>query len=194
MGILRRDGNDQRQRRNDQNALTRSEQPQLVRDRDQMPMRDPFQMMARDPFQLMREMMIDPYRVFQQMAPWSDIGREGRELMWNPSFDIRETDDAFLFKADMPGVRQEDLDISLAGNNLSISGKRERDVEQDEGTVHTYERSYGQFMRSFTLPESADLDQVRCDLKDGVLNLVVPKRAGSTPQRRKIQIGSGSKA
>lgn len=192
MAFLRRDGNQNQgnpnPRRNDQNqnALVRSDQPQL--------MRDPFQMMQRDPFQLMREMLIDPFRVFQQMSPWSDIGREGRELMWNPSFEIRETDDAFLFKGDMPGVRQEDIDISLVGNNLQISGKRDREQEQDEGTLHTYERSYGQFSRSFTLPETADVDKVRCDMKDGVLTLVVPKKAGTAPHRRKIQIGSGSKS
>jgi HSP20 family protein len=188
MGILRRDGNEQRQRRNEQNALTRSEQPQVMREPYQMT-RDPYQMMLRDPFQLMREMMIDPFRVFQQMT---EAG--GRELMWNPSFEVRETDDAFVFKGDMPGVRDQDLDVSLSGNNLTITGKRERDVEHDEGTLHTYERSYGQFTRYFTLPESADVDQIRCDLKDGVLSVVVPKRPGSSPQKRKIQIGSGTKA
>ena len=192
MGLLRRDGNDQRQRRSEQNAISRSEQsPVAMRDPYQMT-RDASPLMTRDPFQLLREMMIDPYRVFQQMAQWND--REGREAMWNPSFEVRETDNAFLFKADMPGVRDEDLDISLNGNNLTITGKRERDVEQDEGTFHTFERSYGQFMRQFTLPETTDLDQVRCDLKDGVLSIVVPKRAGTSPQRRKLQIGSGSKA
>jgi HSP20 family protein len=192
MAIFRRDGNqNQGQRRSDpsqnqQNALVRSDQSQLTR--------DPFQMMARDPFQLMRELMIDPFRVFQQMTSWADSGRDGRELTWNPSFEVRETDDAILFKGDMPGLRQEDVDISLSGNNLQISGKRDREQEQDDGTVHTYERSYGQFSRSFALPEYADLDNVRCDLKDGVLTLVVPKKAGSAPRRRKIQIGSGSKS
>jgi HSP20 family protein len=185
MGILRKDGNQNLgQGRNDQNqnALMRSDQGHLAR--------DPFQTFARDPFQLMREMMIDPFRVFQQMAPWS----EGRELAWNPSFEVRETDDAILFKGDMPGLRQEDVDISLVGNNLQITGKRDREQEHDEGTVHTYERSYGQFSRSFALPEYADVDKIRCDLKDGVLTLVVPKKAGTAPQRRKIQIGSGSRS
>lgn len=190
MGILRRDSNENRIRRNDQNqnALVRSEQqsPQLVR--------DPFQLMQRDPFQLMREMMIDPFRVFQQMAPWVDYGREGRELMWNPSFEVRETDDAFIFSGDMPGVKDEDLDISLVGNNLQISGKRERDEEHDQGTMYTYERSYGQFQRSFGLPDTADFDKIRCDLKNGVLSVVVPKKAGTAPQRRKIQIGSGTRS
>jgi HSP20 family protein len=192
MAILRKEGNQnpQGQQRNDPNALARQGQPELVR--------DPFQMMRRDPFQLMREMMIDPLRLFQQMAPWGDVfgreGREGRELLWSPSFEVRETDDGYVFKGDMPGVKQEDLEISLVGNNLQITGKREREQESDEGTYHTYERSYGQFSRSFALPEAADLDQVRCDLKDGVLTLVVPKKAGTAPQRRKVQIGSGSKS
>lgn len=187
MGILKKDGGEPQQRqRRTETALVRPDQPQM--------MRDPFQMMTRDPFQLMREMMIDPFRVFQQMAPWGDFGRETRELIWNPTFEVRETDDAFVFKGDMPGVRQDDVDISLVGNNLQITGKREREEEQEEGTVHTYERSFGQFTRSFALPDSADLDKVRCDLKEGVLTLVVPKKAGAAPHRRKIEIGAGTKA
>jgi len=185
MAILRRESNqNQGAGRNDQSALARQDQPQVVR--------DPFQLMMRDPFQLMREMMTDPFRAFQQLSPWGESGRERREGLWNPGFEVRETDDALIFKGDMPGVRPEDLDISLSGNNLQISGKREREEEKDEGTLHTYERSYGQFSRSFVLPETAELEQVRCDLKDGVLTLVVPKKAGSAPQRRKIQVGSGS--
>lgn len=61
-------------------------------------------------------------------------------------------------------------DISLAGNSLQIHGKRDREQEHDEGTVHTYERSYGSFTRSFALPDAADLDKIKCDLKDGVLD------------------------
>jgi HSP20 family protein len=115
-------------------------------------------------------------------------------MMWSPDFEVRETDDAIVLKGDMPGVKEQDIDVSLSGNSLQISGKREREEEAEEGTVYTYEREYGQFSRSFTLPESADLDKVRCDLKDGVLNIVVPKKPGSAPARRKIQIGSGTKA
>jgi HSP20 family protein len=183
MGILKKDGNEPQRQRRTETALARPEQPQMV-------MRDPFQMMTRDPFQLMREMMIDPFRVFQQMAPWG----ETREMIWNPSFEVRETDDAFIFKGDMPGVRQEDLEISLVGNNLQITGKREREEEHEEGTVHTYERAFGQFTRTFALPESADVDKLRGDLKDGVLTIVAPKKAGAATHRRKIEIGAGTKA
>jgi HSP20 family protein len=189
MGILRKEPNqNQLRRRGDQNqnAIVRSDQSQLAR--------DPFQAFARDPFQMMREMMIDPFRAFQQMAPWGELGRDRMELGWSPSFEVRETDDAILLKGDMPGLKKEDVDISLVGNTLQISGKRDREEEHVEGTVHTYERSYGEFSRSFALPDSAELDKISCELKDGVLTLVVPKKAESAPQRRKVQIGSGSKS
>jgi HSP20 family protein len=183
---MRRDGNqNQKQRREQDQALARRESGQQLT-------RDPFEMMVRDPWRLMREMMMNPFAAFQQLAPWGDGG--GGELGWSPSFEVRETDDAFLIKGDMPGIKQDDLDINLVGNNLQVRGTREREQEQDEGTWHTYERSYGQFLRSFPLPDSADVDKVTCDLKDGVLTVVVPKQAGSAPQRRKIQIGSGQKS
>jgi HSP20 family protein len=133
----------------------------------------------------MREMMIDPFRMLQ--APWSS----GRDVVWNPSFEVRETDDAFVIKADMPGVRNDDLEISLSGNQLQITGKRDQEQEQDEGRYYTYERSYGSFSRVFVLPDSADVEGIRSELTDGVLTLTVPKKPGSSPQRRKIQIGSG---
>jgi HSP20 family protein len=165
----------------DGGELARRDQPQ-----QQQLSRDPFQMLMRDPFAMMREMMSDPFRMFQM----------NREISWNPSFEVKETNDAFLFKADMPGIRNDDLDITLDGNRLMISGQREQEREEGEeqGRYHAYERSYGSFSRMFTLPDSADVDHIRTDLKDGVLTLVVPKKAGGQPQRRKIQIGSGSKA
>jgi HSP20 family protein len=163
------------------------QQSTLVR-RDPFAMsRDPFQMLMRDPFQLMREMMVDPFRMFQ-MSPWFGRGDVG----WNPTFEVRETDDAFMFKGDLPGIRNEDLEITLNGNQLQISGKRDQEQEHNEGQFHAYERSYGNFVRTFVLPESADLDNIRSELKDGVLTLVAPKKAGSSPQRRKIPIGTGS--
>jgi HSP20 family protein len=116
------------------------------------------------------------------------------EMVWSPDFEVRETDDAIVIKGDIPGVKEQDIDVSVAGNNLQISGKREREEEAEEGTLYTYEREYGQFSRSFALPDSADLDKVRCDLKDGVLSVVVPKKPGSAPARRKIPIGGGTKA
>jgi HSP20 family protein len=136
----------------------------------------------------------DPFNPFQMMRDFLfDSIRGGGELAWNPSFEVRESDNAYVFKADLPGTKPDDLDVCVVGNRLEVRGKRDQETEQDEGTYHTYERSYGSFARAFTLPETADLDKIRSDLKDGVLTLVIPKRAPSGPQRRKVQIGSGEK-
>jgi HSP20 family protein len=186
--VVKKDGGQQAQGAPQGQQPSQPERGELLRRDPFLLARDPFQAFMRDPFQLMRELMADPYRMFQ-MSPFS-----GRDMGWNPGFEVRETDDAFLFKADMPGIRSEDLEISLTGNQLSISGKREHEQEQGEGRFHTYERSYGSFERSFSLPESADMDKIRSDLKDGVLTLVVPKKPGTSPQRRKIAIGSGTKS
>jgi HSP20 family protein len=134
---------------------------------------DPWQAMFRDPFGTMM-----PY---------------GNERTFSPSFEVRETKDAFLFKADLPGMKEEDVDIEMHGNRLTISGKREAEHEEKDGdTVYAYERSYGSFCRAFTLPDNVDTENVSCDLKDGVLTLAVPKKAG--PQPKKIAIGKGQKA
>lgn len=151
---------------------------------------DPMQMLLRDPIRLMREFINNPFGML--MSPVRALGAE--RMAWNPNFEVRETDDAFVFKGDLPGIKNEDIDLAVTGNRLEISGKRDLESESDEGMFHTYERSYGDFQRTFTLPESADLDKVRAELKDGVLTLVVPKKHGTGQQSRKIQIGSGSKS
>jgi HSP20 family protein len=160
-----------------------AQRPELAR-RDPLELfaRDPFQLLMRDPFQLMRDMLVEPLRTLTG----------GRDVTWNPCFEIRETDDAFVFRADLPGVRPDDIEISLIGNQLQIGGTREQDQQLDEGRYHTFERAYGSFTRVFALPDSADTDKLRADLDSGVLTLSIPKKPGSAPQRRKIQVGSGA--
>jgi HSP20 family protein len=134
----------------------------------------------RNPFQLMRDMLRDPFGTMMPMQ--NDLAT---------AFEVRETADSFMFKADVPGMKKEDIDIQLHGSRLAISGKREQEHEsKDEDRYYAYERSFGSFTRVFTLPEQADLDHVKTELKDGVLTLVVPKKPGAQP--RKIEIGSGA--
>jgi HSP20 family protein len=194
MASAKTDGNQGAPQQNPQSGSqsvpVRTDQPEQVqrsevvrRDPFDLLARDPFQLLLRDPFQLMRDMLVEPLRALS--------GGRGRELMWNPGFEIRETDDAFVFRADIPGLRAEDLEISLTGNQLTISGAREQDQQQDEGRYHTYERAYGSFTRVFALPDSVDTDNLRAELTSGVLTLSIPKKPGATQQRRKIQVGSG---
>ncbi len=140
----------------------------------------PVQANVLEPFRLMRNLLRwDPYRDFN--FP------EDAASTFMPSFDVKETADAYVFTADMPGIRREDLDIQLAGNRLSISGRRELESSEQEGQVYSQERSFGTFTRSFTLPEEVESGKVAAELRDGVLHLMVPKSPEVRPQ--KITIG-----
>lgn len=148
------------------------------------------QMTEWNPMRAMREMLRwDPFR---EMAPAFSGFPSFDEMGWNPNFEVTENKDSFLFKADVPGVKKEDLDITTVGNRIQITGKRESEQESKTDTVYTYERQYGSFSRSFTLPEGADIAHAKTDLKDGVLTLVVPKLA--VAQAKKIPITSGAKS
>ena len=100
-----------------------------------------------DPFRAMRELMRwDP---FAAMPAWP---AEARDVM-NVAFDVKETKDGFVFTADVPGIESKDIDVKLQNNRLTISGKREQEKTDKGDTYYSYERSYGSFTRSFTLPE-----------------------------------------
>ena len=107
-----------------------------------------------------------------------------------PRFDVKETKDAYVVKADLPGMADKDVNITVTGNVLTISGQRE-DKRREEGDRYFMtERSYGRFSRSLGLPEGADADTVKADLKDGVLTVQIPKRPEVQPKR--ISIGEGT--
>jgi HSP20 family protein len=125
-----------------------------------------------DPFQTMREMLnLEPVT---QLLP--DLLRVPERMgAYVPAFDVWETKDAYVFKADLPGFREQDIDIQVTGNRLTISGKREAEQVSESDTYYCSERSSGMFTRTFTLPEGINADQIRADLKDGVLTVKVPK-------------------
>jgi HSP20 family protein len=133
----------------------------------------------------MREMLRwDP---FQEMRPmWS-----GEAAAYAPAFEVKETKEGFVFKADLPGVKEQDLEVNVTGSRLSVSGKRQEEKETKAETYYTYERSYGTFTRNFTLPEGADAAHVKAELKGGELTIVVPKTAETVARR--IPVASGDK-
>ena len=134
-----------------------------------------------DPFRAMRDVLRwDPFRELEA-ATGGDYG------LFAPSFDVKENKDGYIFRADLPGVREEDLDISLTGNRLTISGKREQEKHEQGDTYYASERSYGSFSRAFTLPDGTDGENVKAELKDGVLQVIVPKKPEVQPRR--ISIG-----
>lgn len=145
-----------------------------------------------DPFRMMREMLRwDPFvRDSFFREPLAAFSRADRDV-WVPMFEVRENGNSIKLIADLPGVKRDDIDINLVGSTLTVSGKREAEERRQDEQLHTFERSFGQFTRSFTLPDYVDLEHITSNLQDGVLTVVVPKSAQS--KTRKIQIGSGSK-
>ena len=142
---------------------------------------------AWDPFRLMRDMLRwDPYRELDT------VFGQAVERSFAPTFEVKETKDAYVFRADLPGVKDADLEISLTGNRLSISGRREQERHEQGDTFYASERAYGSFTRSFTLPEGIDGDNVSADLKNGVLTLSVPKKPEVQP--RKVTINTTAPA
>ena len=110
----------------------------------------------------------DPFR---EMTPFLPEER----LSLNPDFEVKETKDGYVFKADVPGIKESDLNVSLTGNRLTVTGKREAEKEDKGDTFYTYERSYGSFTRSFTLPDGVNMNALHADLRDGVLSIMLPK-------------------
>lgn len=139
-----------------------------------------------DPFERMIELM-----GLDRLADIASPTREGAGG-FIPRFEVKENRDAFIFKCDLPGVREEDVDIDLTGDRLTISGKREEEKRDESERYYAYERSYGSFSRTFTLPEGVTAENVTAELKDGVLNVVLPKKPEAQPRR--IPLSSGRKA
>ena len=138
-----------------------------------------------DPFQRMQELMgWDPFEEMRGL-----LAQRGGAPGFVPAFEVKETKDAYVFRADVPGLEEKDLEITLTGDRLSVSGKREAEKRDASERFYAYERSYGTFSRSFTLPEGVEADKVQAELKNGVLSLTLPKRPETQPRR--IQVGGG---
>ena len=126
----------------------------------------------------------DPFR---EMTPFV-APSFAADLSFVPAFDVKETKDAYVFRADVPGVLEKDLEVTMTGNRLTVHGKREKEHKEQSDTLYTYERSYGSFSRSFTLPDGADPARASADLKDGVLTISLAKKPEA--QAKQIQIKS----
>jgi HSP20 family protein len=111
------------------------------------------------------------------------------ERNFAPACDISEADNHYLMSVDLPGMKKEDIKIEVSGEVLTVSGERKREVPEKNHRTQRYERSYGFFKRSFTLPASIDADKVEARYENGVLELYLPKCQTARPHRIEIQTG-----
>jgi len=112
--------------------------------------------------------------------------RTGRP--WSPPVDIVETEDDLVLKADLPDVKLEDIDVDVENETLSIKGERRFEKEANGKGYHRIERSYGSFVRSFSVPSSVDTEKVSADYKNGVLTVKLPKKEAAKPKQVKVEV------
>jgi HSP20 family protein len=105
----------------------------------------------------------------------------------NPAVDITEDDASFKFSAELPGLTEKDVQVSLSGNTLLIKGEKRRESDETDKGYHLSERCYGEFQRSFLLPEGADGDRIDARFANGVLTVIVPKTAQAAPKKIEVK-------
>src|SRR5205814_5973016 len=105
---------------------------------------------------------------------------------WSPAVDIFETEGEIVVKAELPGMDRKDITLHLENNVLTLKGERRFEKETKDENYHRIERSYGAFSRSFSIPATVDDENIRAEYKDGVLNIVLPKKEQARPKQIKI--------
>jgi HSP20 family protein len=130
--------------------------------------------------------------VRDMLATWPFGEREALSIAdWTPSCNVSETPEEYRIEAELPGVKQEDLEVSVEDRVLMLRGERREEKEEKKGKkYHRVESSYGSFMRSFTLPNDADEDKVVAKYKDGLLSVRIPRTAPKQSKARAIDIKS----
>ncbi|QEE31054.1 Hsp20/alpha crystallin family protein [Terriglobus albidus] len=112
---------------------------------------------------------------------------------FTPAVDVYEDAQKIVLKLDVPGIRQEDIDVRLENQTLTVKGERKFEKEEKEENFHRIERRYGSFIRVFTLPPTADMERVSADYKDGVLQVEIAKKSEAQPKQIKVGAGAGPK-
>jgi len=122
-------------------------------------------------------------------SSWLPVRRRGLlEGEWSPSVDIAETDENIVVKAELPGIKQDDVDITITNDVLTLKGEKKEEKEIKRENYHRIERSYGGFQRSISLPTGVQADKAKASYRDGVLTITVPKVEEAKPKSIKINV------
>jgi len=122
------------------------------------------------------------------IAHKGDIDEKYDSAVWMPLTDISEDNDNFYLKADLPGIKKEDVKISYTDGTISISGERSREKETKEKKFHRIERSYGKYYRSYNVPAEIKEDKIKAEFKDGQLTITIPKADEVKPKEIDIKV------
>ncbi len=125
----------------------------------------------------------DPFHMARELLSWDPFFGGRPATAFSPAFEVKETADSFVLKADLPGVAEADLDIGVHNNVLTVSGSRSAEERKDGESYALYERQFGSFTRSFSLPDMADGEKIEAKLENGVLTLTIGKKAEARPRK-----------
>ncbi|MCS3627264.1 HSP20 family protein [Salinibacter ruber] len=142
------------------------------------------QLTRRTPNRTVRDLQREVDSIFDRF--FGRGGDDDTSTVWAPRTDLSETDDAFRIRLDVPGMTKDDIAINLQNNTLTVSGERSSERQKDGEEYVRVERAFGNFHRTFTLPDAVDPDRVEATYDEGVLTINVPKTEKST--RRQIEI------
>jgi HSP20 family protein len=126
-------------------------------------------------------------RLFE--SPLSELTRTSQLLSgWNPALDVYEDKDNFVVKAELPGMKKEDIEVSLHDGSLSISGERKTESKREDSEVYRAERFFGRFQRTVSLPATVAADKVKAAYTDGVLTITLPKTEEAKPRKIDVSV------
>ena len=148
----------------------------------------------RDPFNELRGVQDDFNRLFSNTLPRLFNGEEVLSGSWSPRVDIFEEENSIVLEADLPGLKPEEFKLSIENFKLTLSGERKFENEKKGENWHRVERSYGSFVRTFSLPNTVNVEEVKADFKDGVLRVTLPKREEIKARQIEVKIGDPAKA
>lgn len=154
-------------------------------------------------------MAITQYRTRNWLSPWQELDEMSDRLnrifgdrawgdtngtTWLPAVNVEETPDELVLTAELPGMRREDVDLELENNVLTIRGTKSQRTEREdqERRYHVWERRYGSFQRSFTLPRTVNADEISANFEDGVLHIHMPKAPEAKGRKIEIRTESGN--
>ena len=140
------------------------------------------------PFKDLLTIQDEMNRLFHEYFTRAPEKMEGDNYPWIPVVDIFETEDEIKVVAEIPGIKKDDVKISLQDNVLTLKGEKKQEKEEKDKNFHRVERSYGSFQRSFSLPAAVQADKVKANYKDGILTITLPKVEEAKPKEIAITV------
>src|SRR5215216_2080988 len=146
-----------------------------------------------EPFRELSSLQTEMNRLFNAAFEGSSGGTSatGAARRWTPAMDLLETDDQFVLRADLPGLAEDDVNVELEDNVLTVSGERKSEHESRREGYYRIERASGSFQRSLTLPEGVNADAIEASFDKGVLEVRIPKPEERKPRKVAISVGGG---